>query len=94
MFNNRKKYKLDFIDAVSQRIRVIPFSDSRQGLDFLVSFFSAIRPSTRKGKGTAAQNMELVLSEMARHPILLTNLQHALFSQLIHTDLSQALSNS
>lgn len=90
----KKKNKRDFIDIITRRTSVLHINDKEQGLDFLVSFFSAIRPSSQKAKGNATQNLELVIREMHEHPVLLTNLQHALLSQLINTDLSPALTES
>ena len=92
MFTRRKKNNADFIETATARSSVIPITDSKQGLDFLVSFFSAVRPS--EGKRNAAENLRLLTAELHRHPILLTNLQHALLSQLIRTDLSPALTES
>lgn len=88
----KKKHKRDFIAVVTQRRSVLPVNDKKQGLDFLVSFFSAIRPS--RGKKDARENMQLILRELHEHPVLLTNLQHAILSQLINTDLSGALTES
>ena len=90
----KKKNKRDFIDVITRRSSVLHINEKEQGLDFLVSFFSAIRPASEKGKGNATQNLELVIREMHEHPVLLTNLQHALLSQLINTDLSPALTES
>jgi site-specific recombinase len=90
----KKKNKRDFIEIITSRSSVVHINDRDQGLDFLVSFFSAIRPSSQKGKGNATQNLEVVIREMHEHPVLLTNLQHALISQLINTDLSPALTES
>src|SRR5882724_7465692 len=90
----KKKNKRDFIDIITRRSSVLHINEKEQGLDFLVSFFSAIRPSSQKGKGNATQNLEVVIREMHEHPVLLTYLQHALISQLINTDLSAALTES
>jgi site-specific recombinase len=92
MFTGKKKAKRNFIDAVSGRSSVIPFTDSKLGLDFLVSFFAAIRPY--KEKKDATKNMQFVLAEMQQHPVLLQNLQHAILSQLVNTDISHALTDS
>jgi site-specific recombinase len=94
MFLRKKKTKTDFIDTVIRRVSVLSLTEKKQGLDFLVSFFSSIRPSFKKGKRNAAQNMESVMEELRLHPVLLTNLQHALLSQLIHTDLAASLTES
>jgi len=90
----KKKNKRDFIDIITRRSSVLHINEKEQGLDFLVSFFSAIRPSSEKNRGNATQNLEAVIREMHEHPVLLTNLQHALLSQLINTDLSAALTES
>jgi site-specific recombinase len=90
----KKKNKPDFIENAIQRISVIPVTEKKQGLDFLVAFFSSIRPSSEKGRAKAKQNLERVIQELYRHPVLLTNLQHALLSQLINTDLSSVLTES
>jgi site-specific recombinase len=92
MFGRRKKNKPDFIETATSRAAILPITDSRQGLDFLVSFFSAVRPS-RTGKN-AAKNLQRLTAALRENPILLTNLRHALFSQLIHTDLSATLTES
>lgn len=94
MFGKKKKNKADFIETVIARRTVLPITDSEQGLDFLVAFFATIRPSSQKGKRNAAGNLEFVIWQMHEHPVLLTNLQHALLSQLIRTDLAPALTES
>jgi hypothetical protein len=44
MFGRKKKTKPDFIETISNRSTVLSIADSRAGLDFLVGFFSTIRP--------------------------------------------------
>jgi site-specific recombinase len=90
----KKKKKQDFIDVVTRRSAVLPIHDKKQGLEFLVSFFSDLRPSSAKGKRNPTQNMLAVIREMHQHPVLLSNLQHALVSQMINTDLTTALTES
>src|SRR5581483_6234018 len=94
MFGRKKKERIDFIQAVSQRSTLLPIADSEQGLDFLVSFFSSIRPSSSPGRLPAKENIRRVTSALHQSPVLLGNLQHAILSQLIHTDLSSALTES
>ena len=94
MFRGNKGSKEDFISKVSGQRSVLPITDSRQGLDFLVSFFAAVRPSPAKGKRNAADNLEFVTAALNQHPVLLENLRHAILSQLIRTDLSSALTES
>jgi site-specific recombinase len=94
MFGRKKKEKVDFIRAVSERSTILPISDSQQGLDFLVSFLSTIRPSSSPGKRPAAENIRRVTAALHQSPVLLSNLQHAILSQLVRTDLSSALTES
>ncbi|MES1159127.1 MAG: hypothetical protein ABUM51_00070 [Bacteroidota bacterium] len=94
MFGKKKKNKPDFIETVVAKSTVLPITDSAQGLDFLVAFFSVVRPSSQKEKRNATRNLEFVIGQLHQHPVLLTNLQHALLSQLIRTDLSPALTES
>jgi site-specific recombinase len=89
---SRKKNPSDFIDSVTRRSTVLHIGDKKGGLEFLVSFFSAIRPSG--GKRDPAKNLQLLIMQIERHPILLSNLHNALLSQLIQTDLSSALTES
>jgi len=90
----KKKKKPDFIEVITRKSSVLPVSDKKQGLDFLVSFFSAIRPGPGKKKSNPEQNLKLIISDLHQHPVLLTNLQHAILSQLANTDLSSALTES
>ncbi len=94
MFGRKKKNKPDFIETVISKSTVLSITDSAQGLDFLVGFFSTIRPSKQKEKRNATRNLEFAIGQLHQHPILLTNLQHALLSQLIRTDLAPALTES
>jgi site-specific recombinase len=98
MFGRKKRNKPDFIETVTAKATVLSITDNRQGLDFLVSFFSAVRPSSKAARWRpnkdATQNLEILTAALHQHPILLTNLRHALFSQLINTDLSATLTES
>jgi site-specific recombinase len=94
MFGRKKKERPDFIRAVSERSTILSITDSQQGLDFLVSFFSTIRPSSSPGKTPAADNIRRVTAALHQSPVLLSNLQHAILSQLVRTDLSSALTES
>ncbi len=92
MFGRRKKVRPDFIETVSTSSTVLPITDTAAGQDFLVSFFSAVRPA--KGHRDAAANLRRLTTLLQETPILLSNLQHAVLSQLIRTDLSSALTES
>src|SRR4051812_9414098 len=94
MLGRKKKDHPDFIETIAARSTVLPITDNRQGLDFLVSFFSAIRPSSSPGRRPAEENLRRVTAALHRQPVLLNHLQHAILSQLIRTDLSPALTES
>jgi site-specific recombinase len=94
MFGRKKRKKPDFIETVISKSSVVPISDSAQGLDFLVSFFSVVRPSSEKGKGNAARNLADCTHALRQHPVLVSNLRHAILSLLIRTDLSATLTES
>jgi len=87
-----RKNSSDFIETVSRRTKVIHIGDKKGGLDFLISFFSFIRPS--RGKKDPAKNLQSLLIHLDQHPILLNNLRNALISQLVQTDLRSALTES
>ena len=92
MFGRKKKTKTDFIETVSARSSVLSIADSHAGLDFLVSFFSVIRPG--RGRRDAAANLATMTATLQQRPFVLSNLQHAILSQLVRTDLSPALTES
>ena len=92
MFGRKKKNKPSFIETASGRSTVLPIADGRAGLDFLVSLFAEVRPA--RGRRNATANLKAVTAALHRSPILLSNLQHAILSQLIRTDLSSALTES
>src|SRR6202012_5442985 len=95
MFGRKKRNQPDFIENASGRSTVLSIGDSQTGLDFLVSFFSVVRPGRgRPDRRRAATNLETVTAALHKSPILLTNLQHAILSQLVRTDLSSALMES
>jgi len=92
MFGKKKRQKPDFIETVSGRSTILSIGDSSAGLDFLVSLFSVIRP--HRGHRDAAANLRTVTAVLHQRPIVLENLQHAVLSQLVQTDLSSALMES
>jgi len=98
MFGRRKKTKPDVIETISHRSAVLSIADSAGGLDLLVGFFSAVRPRPgrrgRRGHRTAAENLRKLTTTLQDNAFVRSNLQHAILSQLIHTDLSSALMES
>ena len=89
----RKKKKPGFFDEVLAAGRILPLDDRQQGLDFLVSFFNQVRPvpGQRKDPG---KNLRAATERIRQEPLLLANLQHAIFSQVSHTDLTAAITES
>src|SRR6202012_2806411 len=99
MFGRKKKKQPDFIETVSGHSTILSINDSEAGLDFLVSFISAVRPSRSRGgprehpPGSlhtrppggrdAAANLAAVTAALHQSPVLLSNLQHAILSQLV-----------
>ncbi len=97
MFGKKKKTKPDFIETISNRSAVLSIADSRAGLDFLVDFFSTIRPRPgplRLGHHAAAENLRAMTATLQHNAFVRSNLQHAILSQLVRTDLSSALMES
>ena len=107
MFGRKKKKQPDFIETVSGRSTILSISDSEAGLDFLVSFISAVRPSRTRGgprghpphsrplrRSDAAANLAALTAALHQSSVLRSNLQHAILSQLVRTDLSSALMES
>jgi site-specific recombinase len=92
MFGRKKKQKPDFIETVSARSTILSIGDSQAGLDFLVGFFAVVRP--HRGHRDAAANLGAVTTILRQRPIVLSNLQNAVLSQLIHTDISTAVMES
>jgi site-specific recombinase len=88
----RKKKPNNFIESVTRRSTVVNTGDKKAGLEFLISLFSTVRPS--KGKKDPSKNLQELLVQMDDHPILLSNIHNALISQLVHADLSPALTES
>jgi site-specific recombinase len=87
-----KKSKPDFIETASGRSAVLAIGDSAAGLDFLAGLFGAIRPGPRRRDARA--NLRRATEALVKSPMLLHNLQHAVLSQLVRTDLSSALMES
>jgi site-specific recombinase len=92
MFRTKKSTKPQPLETLSDRSTVLSMTDRRGGLDFLVTFFSAIRP--RRGHRNATANLEAATTALQERPLLLANLQQAALSQLAGTDLTWALTES
>ena len=74
--------------------QVLPADDRKKGLQFLVSFFAEIRPGSRKAKRNAEKNLQEATSWLKKEKVVLANMQHALYSQLVYSNLTNALTES
>ncbi len=90
----RKKRKPRFFETAIARVSVLNRNNKEEGLQFLVQFVNEIRPGTEKGKHSAEKNLTEAIGLLQQYPLLLKNLQHALFSQLNSTDLTSAITES
>ena len=90
----KKTKKTDFIDEVAGKHLLLPVADRQKGLDFLVAFFSRIRPGRKRETHNAENNLNREFNNLGEDSLLFQNLQRALLSQLINTDLTTALTES
>lgn len=74
--------------------QVLPADDRKKGLEFLVSFFAEIRPGSRKAKRNAEKNLQEATLWLKKEKVVLANMQHALYSQLVYSNLTNALTES
>lgn len=93
MIRLRKK-KPGFFERIVASNEIIPADDQRKGLQFLISLFAEIRPGTTKEKRNAEKNLRYVTAQLKQEKLVLANMQHALYSQLIHSGLTNALTES
>ena len=93
MIRLRKK-KPDFFEQVINRNVVLPAHSRQNGLAFLVSLFSEIRPVSDKMNRNPEKNLQRVTEQLRQHKIILTNTQHALLSQLLNTNLTNAITEN
>ncbi|MBC7850990.1 MAG: hypothetical protein H7Y31_14710 [Chitinophagaceae bacterium] len=89
-----KKMTGNFLESAATRVTVLDNRESEDGLQFLIHFFNDIRPRAAKGSRDPEQNLQKAIRLLLQYPLLLTNLRHALFSQLINTDLTIAITES
>lgn len=93
MIRIRKK-KPGFFEQLVIDQQVLPADDRKKGLEFLVSFFAEIRPGSRKAKRNAEKNLQEATSWLKKEKVVLANMQHALYSQLVYSNLTNALTES
>ncbi len=90
----RIKKNSNFLEAAITRVSVLDNNNRIDGLTFLINFFNEIRPGPEKNKKNPSQNLDHATRLLYEYPLLLTNFRHALFSQLINTDLTYAITES
>lgn len=88
------KKKPGFFEQLIAGNSILPVDDRQQGLQFLVSFFNEIRPGSGKARRNAEKNLQAATVQLQSQPIVLANMQHALYSQLKHSQLTNALTES
>src|SRR6185436_12933726 len=90
----RIKKNSNFLESAITRVSVLDNNNPIDGLTFLINFFNEIRPGSEKTKKYPNQNLDHATHLLYEYPLLLTNFRHALFSQLINTDLTYAITES
>ncbi len=93
MIKLRKK-KPGFFEQLVTGNTIVPADDRGKGLRFLISLFSEIRPGSSKAKRNAEKNLQYVTAQLKQQKIVLANMQQALYSQLVHSGLTNALTES
>lgn len=89
-----KKGSTGFFETAITRISLLERNNQQEGLAFLIKFFNEIRPGSQKNKRNPEQNLQQAITLLNEYPLLLANLQNALFSQLVTTDLTSAITES
>ncbi|MEX6687990.1 hypothetical protein QTN47_10820 [Danxiaibacter flavus] len=90
----KKKKHADLITATIEDGLELRVSDKDTGLNFLVDFFKQIRPKSTQFATAAETRMQTAIQQLHEHPSVLRNLQAAMLSQLINTNLIPALTES
>ncbi len=93
MIRLRKK-KPGFFDLVVEENMILPVDDRKKGLQFLIAFFSELRPQTRRQRKKPEEKLGYVIERLRKEPLVLANLQHALLSQLRNSNLTSAITES
>jgi site-specific recombinase len=89
-----QKKKPGFFEKLIISNEILPAHSRRNGLAFLVALFSEIRPGAGKTRMNAEKNLLRVTNELREHKLVLANMQHALLSQLLNSNLTNAITES
>ena len=93
LFSIRKRQP-DFFEQLITRNVILPHHGRQEGLHFLVSLFTEIRPQLIKSRKNPEKNLQRVTEQLQKNKIVLANMQHAIVSQLTSTDLTAAITES
>ena len=93
MIRLRKK-RPGFFEQVLEENSILSVDDRKKGLQFLISFFTEIRPQSRKQRKKPEGKLGQVVEQLRKEPLVLANLQHALLSQLRNSNLTSAITES
>lgn len=93
MIRLRKK-RPGFFEQVLEENSILSVDDRKKGLQFLISFFTEIRPQSRKQRKKPEKKLGQVVEQLRKEPLVLANLQHALLSQLRNSNLTSAITES
>jgi site-specific recombinase len=83
-----------FIEQLVMENSVMPVHDKTAGLRFLILLFDEIRPKSGRDKKQAEKNLLTLTVKMRQNNIALDNTRNAFLSQLINTDLTDAITRS
>jgi site-specific recombinase len=89
-----RKKKPGFFERIIENNVLFAAHDRKNGMQFLIDFFSEIRPGTGKNNKNPDQNLQRATQQLYEHRLILANLQHAFISQLINTKLTATLTES
>ena len=89
-----RKNNPDFFEQLIARNEILPAHSRQNGLTFLVTLFSEVRPGPGKTRKDAEKNLLRVTNELRQHKLVLANMQHALLSQLLNSNLTNAITES
>lgn len=82
-----------FRDSLESDFKLSP-RNREECLDFLVHLFKQVRPRRMEPASRAEQNMQRVTAQLHANPLLLGNVKVAVITQLAHTNIVKALTDS
>jgi len=89
-----RKKKPGFFEQLVIDQQIIPLDNRQKGLQFLVDFFNQVRPDGSRGRKNAEKNLEEATAYLQKEKLVLANFQHAVYSLLRSSRLTNALTES